>query len=184
MIQTVKLKMMTTPTKIASQMMIMIISILFVRYVIMVASFTCCGERCFRSFHATPDSEEAQESNCESLCLSLEELEVSSAVGFKLDSLLKLTDTRASNSKMTLMHYLCKVLASKSPDLLDFHVDLVSLESATKIQLKSLAKEMQAILKGLEKVKQELGASANDGPVSEVFNKGSQARKFLAFYRG
>ncbi|KAJ0614844.1 putative formin, FH2 domain-containing protein [Helianthus annuus] len=147
MIQTVKLKMMTTPTKIASQMMMMTISILFVRYVIMGASFTCCGERCFRSFLATPDSEEAQESNCESLCLSLEELEVSSAVGFKLDSLLKLTDTRASNSKMTLMHYLCK------------------------IQLKSLAKEMQAILKGLEKVKQELGASANDGPVSEVFNK-------------
>lgn len=32
-----------------------------------------------------------------------------SAIGFKLDSLLKLTDTRASNSKMTLMHYLCKV---------------------------------------------------------------------------
>ena len=35
-----------------------------------------------------------------------------SAVGFKLDSLLKLTDTRASNSKMTLMHYLCKVQVS------------------------------------------------------------------------
>lgn len=33
-----------------------------------------------------------------------------SAVGFKLDSLLKLADTRASNNKMTLMHYLCKVL--------------------------------------------------------------------------
>lgn len=32
-----------------------------------------------------------------------------SAIGFKLDSLLKLTDTRARNSKMTLMHYLCKV---------------------------------------------------------------------------
>ncbi|KAJ0536344.1 putative formin, FH2 domain-containing protein [Helianthus annuus] len=102
-----------------------------------------------------------------------------SAVGFKLDSLLKLTDTRASNSKMTLMHYLCKVLASKSPDLLDFHVDLVSLESATKIQLKSLAEEMQAILKGLEKVKQELGASANDGPVSEVFHK--TLNEFIGF---
>ncbi|KAK7377124.1 hypothetical protein VNO80_02544 [Phaseolus coccineus] len=33
-----------------------------------------------------------------------------SAVGFRLDSLLKLTDTRARNSKMTLMHYLCKGL--------------------------------------------------------------------------
>jgi len=34
-----------------------------------------------------------------------------SAIGFRLDSLLKLTDTRARNNKMTLMHYLCKVLA-------------------------------------------------------------------------
>ena len=34
---------------------------------------------------------------------------VGSAVGFRLDSLLKLTDTRAKNNKMTLMHYLCKV---------------------------------------------------------------------------
>lgn len=31
------------------------------------------------------------------------------AIGFRLDSLLKLTDTRAKNNKMTLMHYLCKV---------------------------------------------------------------------------
>lgn len=94
-----------------------------------------------------------------------------SAIGFKLDSLLKLTDTRASNSKMTLMHYLCMVLASKSPALLDFHEDLISLEASTKIQLKSLAEEMQAIMKGLDKVNQELLASENDGPVSEVFRK-------------
>ncbi|XP_059441696.1 formin-like protein 20 [Corylus avellana] len=94
-----------------------------------------------------------------------------SAIGFKLDSLLKLTDTRASNSKMTLMHYLCKILADNSPTLLDFHLEFVSLEAATKIQLKSLAEEMQAIIKGLEKVRQELAASENDGPVSEVFRK-------------
>lgn len=35
---------------------------------------------------------------------------------------------------------------------------------------------MQAIIKGLEKVKQELSASANDGPVSEVFHKVSMRR--------
>ncbi|KAK7301518.1 hypothetical protein RJT34_12384 [Clitoria ternatea] len=93
------------------------------------------------------------------------------AVGFKLDSLLKLTDTRASNSRMTLMHYLCKVLAERSPELLDFHVDFVSLEAASKIQLKFLAEEMQAIIKGLEKVNQELAASESDGPVSEDFCK-------------
>ncbi|PKI45346.1 hypothetical protein CRG98_034264 [Punica granatum] len=70
-----------------------------------------------------------------------------SAIGFKLDSLLKLSDTRARNSKMTLMHYLCK------------------------IQLKSLAEEMQAVSKGLEKVEQELMASERDGDISAGFQK-------------
>ncbi|RZC60903.1 hypothetical protein C5167_022648 [Papaver somniferum] len=70
-----------------------------------------------------------------------------SALGFKLDGLLKLGETRAYTSKMSLMHYLCK------------------------IQLKSLAEEMQAITDGLDKVNQELIACANDGPVSEVFQK-------------
>ncbi|XP_076881684.1 formin-like protein 20 [Bidens hawaiensis] len=100
------------------------------------------------------------------------------AVGFKLDSLLKLTDTRASNSRMTLMHYLCKVVAAKSPTLLDFHEDLVSLESATKIQLKTLAEEMLSLTSGLKKVKQELDASANDGPISEGFHK--TLKEFIA----
>ncbi|XP_010518952.1 PREDICTED: formin-like protein 14 [Tarenaya hassleriana] len=94
-----------------------------------------------------------------------------SAVGFKLDSLLKLSDTRARNNKMTLMHYLCKLLAEKMPNLLDFAKDLVHLESASKIQLKTLAEEMQAVSKGLEKVDQELMASENDGAISVGFRK-------------
>ncbi|XP_035845948.1 formin-like protein 20 [Helianthus annuus] len=93
------------------------------------------------------------------------------AVGFKLDSLLKLSETRASNSNMTLMHYLCKLVAAKSPALLDFPEDLVSLEAATKIQLKALAEEMLAFRSGLKKVKNELEACANDGPVSNGFRK-------------
>ncbi|KAK6236922.1 hypothetical protein SCA6_012259 [Theobroma cacao] len=102
-----------------------------------------------------------------------------SAVGFRLDSLLKLTETRAQNNKMTLMHYLCKVLADKLPDLLDFSKDVSSLEPASKIQLKYLAEEMQAISKGLEKVVQELSSSENDGPVSENFRK--TLKEFLCF---
>ncbi|CAI9288517.1 unnamed protein product [Lactuca saligna] len=31
---------------------------------------TCCDGKCFRSFHATPDTEEAEESNCKSLGLT------------------------------------------------------------------------------------------------------------------
>ncbi|KAL9682615.1 hypothetical protein QQ045_014417 [Rhodiola kirilowii] len=94
-----------------------------------------------------------------------------SAIGFKLDSLLKLSDTRARNNKMTLMHYLCKVLAEKLPDVLDFNKDLAHLEVASKIQLKSLAEEMQAVTRGLGKVEGELVASQNDGAISEGFEK-------------
>ncbi|OVA09231.1 Tensin phosphatase [Macleaya cordata] len=116
-----------------------------------------------------------------------------SAIGFRLDSLLKLIDTRARNNKMTLMHYLCKVLADKLPELLDFQKDLVSLEASSKIQLKYLAEEMQAISKGLEKVEQELTASENDGPVSQTFRKTlkeflvdaeSEVRSLASLYSG
>ncbi|KAL0875542.1 hypothetical protein Bca101_025247 [Brassica carinata] len=93
------------------------------------------------------------------------------AVGFKLDSLPKLSETRARNNRMTLMHYLCKILAEKMPEVLDFAKDFSSLEPATKIQLKFLAEEMQAINKGLEKIVQELSLSENDGPISHNFNK-------------
>ncbi|CDY27130.1 BnaA08g07680D [Brassica napus] len=92
-----------------------------------------------------------------------------SAVGFKLDSLLKLSDTRARNNKMTLMHYLCKctfVLES-------CWILLMTLFTwkLPKIELKTLAEEMQAADKGLKKVVQELVASENDGAISLGFRK-------------
>lgn len=55
--------------------------------------------------------------------------------------------------------------------MLDFDKDLIHLEGASKIQLKSLAEEMQAVSKGLEKVEQELAASDNDGAISVGFRK-------------
>ncbi|XP_056174434.1 formin-like protein 14 isoform X2 [Syzygium oleosum] len=64
-----------------------------------------------------------------------------------------------------------KLLAEKMPELLDFGKDLVHLEAASKIQLKSLAEEMQAVSKGLEKVEQELAGSENDGAISAGFQK-------------
>ncbi|XP_014506693.1 formin-like protein 13 isoform X1 [Vigna radiata var. radiata] len=100
-----------------------------------------------------------------------------SAIGFRLDSLLKLTETRARDKKLTLMHYLCKVLVDKLPEVLDFSNDLSDLEPAAKIQLKFLAEEMQAINKGLEKVIQELSTAESDGPISETFRK--KLKEFL-----
>ncbi|GKC21281.1 formin-like protein 13 isoform X1, partial [Tanacetum coccineum] len=86
-----------------------------------------------------------------------------SAVGFRLDSLLKLTEIRGKNNRMTLMHYLCKVLADKLPKVLDFSKDL---SNSTEI-----LGRRNAISKGLENVSEELSMAENDGPVSENFRK-------------
>lgn len=45
-----------------------------------------------------------------------------------------------------------------------------------QIQLKTLAEEMQAVSKGLEKVEQELTTSVNDGAISAGFQKVSMDR--------
>nr|GEU86394.1 hypothetical protein [Tanacetum cinerariifolium] len=104
------------------------------------------------------------------------------AAGFKLDSLLKLNDTRAKSNKMTLMHYLCKVLAEKLPELLDFSKELGSLEAASKIQLKAVAEDTQMITKGLDIVIQEKKMCKKDGHSSKRFRK--SLKRFLNSAQG
>ncbi|PWA70933.1 Formin-like protein 6 [Artemisia annua] len=104
------------------------------------------------------------------------------AVGFKLDSLLKLNETRARSNKMTLMHYLCKVLADNLPELLDFSKELGSLEAASKIQLKFLAEEMHTFTNGMKSVIQEKKSCKKDGHVSKRFRK--SLKRFLASAEG
>ncbi|KAF8376912.1 hypothetical protein HHK36_030282 [Tetracentron sinense] len=62
-----------------------------------------------------------------------------SAIGFKLDSLLKLSDTRARNNNMTLMHYLCKAFKNFL-DTAEAEVrSLISLYSEVGINADSLS---------------------------------------------
>lgn len=57
------------------------------------------------------------------------------------------------------------------PELAEFYKELSHLEAASKVQLKALLDERQAVLKGLEKVEAELAAAENDGPASVAFLK-------------
>ncbi|KAG6542917.1 hypothetical protein Mapa_015607 [Marchantia paleacea] len=93
-----------------------------------------------------------------------------SDVGLKLESLLKLTDdSPVSNPKKKLMENFYKMITEKEADLLVFHKDLPHLEGASKILLTKMAEEMQSIIRGLQKLEQELNASEKDGPISEGF---------------
>ncbi|CAL5359376.1 unnamed protein product [Camellia sinensis] len=86
----------------------------------------------------------------------------------------KIASSNADNSRFRKCiepRHCLRLIAEKMPELLDFDKDLVHLEAASKIQLKSLAEEMQAVSKGLEKVEQELTTSENDGAISTGFQK-------------
>ncbi|XP_022236603.1 FH2 domain-containing protein 1-like [Limulus polyphemus] len=54
------------------------------------------------------------------------------AAGFKMMSLLKLTDIRANKPGMNLIHYVAMQAEKKDPSLLKFSEELPSLEEATK----------------------------------------------------
>ncbi|KAH6801161.1 vesicle transport V-snare 13 [Perilla frutescens var. hirtella] len=90
---------------------------------------------------------------------------------FGLAGLSRLKEKRSPNSKVTAMHYLCKSCADKNPEILDFPKDLISLEAASKIELKSLAEEIEGISDCLEKAKKEVAAADNDDPFFENFQK-------------
>ncbi|PWA66736.1 hypothetical protein CTI12_AA317350 [Artemisia annua] len=90
-------------------------------------------------------------------------------VGFRSETILILTDTCARNSRMTLMHYLCKVLADKLPEVVDYKTQTIS--GCTKMQLKLLAEKMQVITKGLSTVIWEKLVAKKDGCVSKKFQK-------------
>ncbi|KAL4564920.1 hypothetical protein LXL04_028996 [Taraxacum kok-saghyz] len=91
--------------------------------------------------------------------------------GFKLDNFRNLGYTYATDKKFTLLHYLCKVVAEQTPELLDFNKDLIHLQSASMIQIKSLHEDKLAIIKGFEKVHQEFDVSVDDGSVSVKFRE-------------
>ncbi|KAL8498668.1 hypothetical protein ACS0TY_021852 [Phlomoides rotata] len=92
-------------------------------------------------------------------------------LAFVLASFLVFRKLHSSERKTLEMVYREGPRVENKPDLLDFSKDLIHLEPASKIQLKTLAEEMQAVSKGLEKVEQELTAAENDGAVSSGFRK-------------
>ena len=54
------------------------------------------------------------------------------AAGFKLSSLLKLTEVRANKARMTLMHYVAAEAEEKNPKLLKFPEEMRFLKDAAQ----------------------------------------------------
>ncbi|KAA8496590.1 Formin-like protein 20 [Porphyridium purpureum] len=86
------------------------------------------------------------------------------ARGFKLDALLKLTETRTIDGRMTLLHFIVDLIEKKDASVLDdLENELSSIEAGSKIVREELSADIAGLNKGkavLERVLNEHRASA------------------------
>jgi len=80
-----------------------------------------------------------------------------SAYGFKLDSLLKMSDTRAS-ATATLTHFLLESLEKFESNLCDFPSNLGSVERASKISLTDLSTAAASLKRTVDSLLNEITA--------------------------
>jgi DNA-binding protein H-NS len=77
--------------------------------------------------------------------------------GFKLNSLLKLNDTKSTDgSGTTLLHYLVSWIERDHAHLLDFDSELLNLAAASKVVMSSIREEMRKTKQGIEEIGNQL----------------------------
>lgn len=75
------------------------------------------------------------------------------AFGFEFSFLTKLTNTKDSENKHTLLHYLADLVEKKFPEALNFYDDLSHVDKASRVNLDNIQKamrQMQSSVKNLE----------------------------------
>uniref|UniRef100_A0A7N9AR80 Inverted formin 2 n=1 Tax=Mastacembelus armatus TaxID=205130 RepID=A0A7N9AR80_9TELE len=100
------------------------------------------------------------------------------AEGFKISSLLKLTETKANKSRVTLLHHILEEAEMNHPELLTLPEDIEICEKAAgyrkishphKVNLDSVQSETSALLKRLTETAKKVSNSVNE--VKEQYEK-------------
>ncbi|XP_066529545.1 inverted formin-2 isoform X3 [Hoplias malabaricus] len=89
------------------------------------------------------------------------------AEGFKISSLLKLTETKSNKGRITLLHHILEEAELNHPELLDLPDDIESCEKAAGINLESVQGEASSLSKRLRDAEKKVSSSAQD--VKEQF---------------
>uniref|UniRef100_A0A7N4P8D5 Diaphanous related formin 3 n=1 Tax=Sarcophilus harrisii TaxID=9305 RepID=A0A7N4P8D5_SARHA len=76
--------------------------------------------------------------------------------GFNLSSLCKLKDTKSTDQKTTLLHFLAEVCEEKYPDILSFVDDLEHIDKASKVSVENLEKNLKQMGRQLQQLEKDL----------------------------
>ncbi|XP_049597274.1 inverted formin-2 isoform X3 [Syngnathus scovelli] len=84
------------------------------------------------------------------------------AEGFKISSLLKLTETKANKSRITLLHHILEEAEVSHPELLELPEDIEICQKAAGINVDSVQSETNGLLKRLNEALKKVSNSSED----------------------
>lgn len=77
------------------------------------------------------------------------------AYGFKLQSLESLIDTKSTDKKISLLHYIVATIRESFPELLNFDSELLCIDKASQVSLENVIADVNEMEKGMEVVRRE-----------------------------
>jgi len=84
------------------------------------------------------------------------------AQGFKISSLLKLTDTRANKPRMNLMHYIVEVIEKEKKELLSFPETIPDIDQACRATIDNVEGEVNVLKASITKLQNGLDKADED----------------------
>ncbi|KAH8376782.1 hypothetical protein KR093_001326 [Drosophila rubida] len=97
------------------------------------------------------------------------------AFGFEISFLTKLTNTKDTDNKQTLLHYLVDLVEKKFPDSLNFYDDLSHVDKASRVNMDAIQKAMRQMNSAVKNLETDLQNNkvpqCDDDKFSEVMGK-------------
>jgi hypothetical protein len=93
-----------------------------------------------------------------------------SALGFKIETLNKLIDTKTIENDSTLLHYIVQIAEKKDADAINIHKDFPSLEAASKVSFSGMssdASELKAQHTKLSEIVNNVKAASKNDPFQQ-----------------
>lgn len=80
------------------------------------------------------------------------------AYGFKLQSLDTLMDTKSTDKRISLLHYIVATIRQNFPELMNFDTELLYIDKAAQVSLENVAGDVSELERGMEQVRREAEA--------------------------
>ncbi|XP_050684285.1 formin-like protein isoform X2 [Leptidea sinapis] len=77
------------------------------------------------------------------------------AYGFKLQSLDTLMDTKATDKRVSLLHYMVATIRQNFPELMNFDTELLYIDKAAQVSLENVLADVSELERGMEAVRRE-----------------------------